>query len=280
MGRNVADTVHTAIAQAMEAAGHDDSVLFVDSGSTDASAAVARRLGVPVLDAPVGKGAAVAALLTHHGGGSLCLLDADIEWSGVNFAAALRDAWREADAEMLVGSFDWPARRELRVTLAIHGPLLDVLFPEAGDIFGRMPLSGFRVLNADWDLGPLPPGYGLEAHFNTQMVATGGRTKAVELGVYEGPVVPRRPDFAYEIGAAILDVAQAHGRLASDLRPAWEAWLARVAETLGAVAPDATDVSEYQEALRAAMSRPLPPARRSGMRSTRPGATPSVVEPR
>ena len=240
VGRNVADTVHTAIAQALEAAGPDDSVLFVNSGSTDASAAVAHGLGVPVLDAPVGKGAAVAALLRHHGGGPLCLLDADIEWSSTNFAAALRDAWQEAEAEMLVGSFDWPSRRELRVTVAIHGPMFEALFPGAGDVFGRMPLGGFRALNTDWDLGQLPPGYGLEAHLNAQVLATGGRTKTVELGVYEGPVVRRRADFAYEIGTAILDVAQAHGRLAADLRPAWDAWLAGVAEILEAVPASAT----------------------------------------
>ena len=54
-------------------------------------------------DAPVGKGSAVAAAVERCDSGPLCLLDADIESSSCNIAAAL--AWLETGADMVIGKF-------------------------------------------------------------------------------------------------------------------------------------------------------------------------------
>jgi glucosyl-3-phosphoglycerate synthase len=260
VGRNVACTLEIALCQALAAAEAGDSVVFVDSASVDTSATIARRLGVQVLRAPAGKGRAVAALLDRHDGGPLCLLDADVERSGCNIAMALRNASNASDADMVIARYDWPARDELSVTHSVHARLVGALFPEHAAQLSPKPLSGFRLLNTQLPLGRLPSGYGLEAHLNVQISALGGEIAWVDIGVYEGPVVRRGAEFAHEIGAAILDVAELHGRLAPEIRPAWEEWIATVADVFGSVPRGEPDLSPYRERLRAVAARALPRA--------------------
>ena len=63
VGHNEAPLLATAVRQAMEAVEPGDGVWFVDSESSDDSAAVARSLGAEVVPAPLGKGRAMAAAL-------------------------------------------------------------------------------------------------------------------------------------------------------------------------------------------------------------------------
>ena len=260
IGRNVETTLEVTLGQALAATASGDRVVFVDSASADRSTAIARELGVEVLTAPKGKGRAAALLFERQGrrDGALCLLDGDIEWSSRNIAVVLRDAWRTGDFGMLIGTFDWPGRRELSVSNSIHRRLVLALFPEQAEALDIRPLSGFRVLEPGLRLGSLPSGYGLEAHLNAQVSAIGARIGAVDLGIYEGPVVRRGAELAREIGAAILDVATSHGRITPTMRPAWNRWLAEVAEAFGAVPLDAVDVGPYEARLREASARPLP----------------------
>ena len=60
IGHNEAPTVANAIGQAAEAAESGDRVWFVDSASTDDSAAIATSLGAEVIAAPLGKGQAMS----------------------------------------------------------------------------------------------------------------------------------------------------------------------------------------------------------------------------
>jgi glucosyl-3-phosphoglycerate synthase len=259
IGRNVADTLQIAVRQALAAADPGDGVVFVDSASTDRTQAVARELGIEVLAAPEGKGRAVAALLAQQRPGPTCLVDGDIWSSSRNIPATLRDAWRSTPAEMMIGEFEWPSRHELSASDAIHTRLIEALLPEQAQALRARPLGGFRILQHGLRLGRLPPGYGLEAHLNAQVSVLGGRIVSVDIGVYEGPVVRRGAAFAVEMGAAILDVAEAHGRIARERRPAWDQWLSVVADAFGALPPGELDLGPYEKRLRAASARPLPP---------------------
>jgi len=81
------------IAAARGAARPGDEVFFVDGGSSDGSAGLARAEGVEVVAAPEGKGRAVAAALERwNGTGWLCLLDGDITAGAEHAAAQLREA--------------------------------------------------------------------------------------------------------------------------------------------------------------------------------------------
>jgi glucosyl-3-phosphoglycerate synthase len=259
MGRDEGRTLEIALGQALEAAEDGDRVWFVDSASSDGSADIARRLGVEVLPAPAGKGRAVAVAVEHCGGGPLCLLDADIDESSCNIAAALADAWRATGADMVIGTFFWPDR-PLNITRSIHGPLVRALFPEYVDLLAPQPLSGFRVLDTSFPLGRLPAGYGLECHLNVHVAATGGRIAWVDLGTYRGPL-RFRATMAPEIGEAILDVAEAQGRITPSQRAEWDAWLQPVLQVLAAPQPaDDAAREDYRRRLLAACDRPFPVA--------------------
>lgn len=261
VGRDEERTLEIALRQALEAARPGDSVWFVDSASVDGSAGIAQRLGVEVLRAPLGKGGAVAAAIERCDGGPLCLLDADIESSSCNIAAALRDEWLETGADMVIGDFDWPERRELSISTGIFGPLVGALFPEHLDSLMLQPLSGFRLIDTSFPLGQLPAGYGLECHLNVQVSGLGGRIVWTDLGTYHGPVL-YRPTMAPDISAAILDVAVAQGRISLSERREWDAWVVPVLDVIATLpSADEAGLDGYRERLTAAAAMPMPIAR-------------------
>jgi glucosyl-3-phosphoglycerate synthase len=255
IGHNEAATVGDVVEQCRTAARPGDSVLFVDSASTDESAQVAARAGAEVLPAPLGKGRAVAAAIGWHREGWLILVDADVEESEVSIPAALRDAAARSVADMIVGQVDTPGKRR-SVTPHLYEPLVRALFPEA-PVLDR-PLSGFRALRAGLELGDLPQDYGVEAHLNVQVALQGGSIEILPLGTHRGPIrdYAHIGRAAHDIGDALLDLAVAHGRIAD--RMAWEAWAARVLAAIDDQPGEGADDTDYFRALRAAAAQPLP----------------------
>jgi glycosyltransferase involved in cell wall biosynthesis len=255
VGHDEAATLGAVLEQCRAAARPGDEVWFVDSASTDASAAIAADAGVAVVPAPLGKGNAVAAAIAHHGDGWLILVDADIEDSERSIPAALRDAAAGSAADMIVGQVETPGKRR-SVTPHLYGPLVRELFPETPPL--DRPLSGFRALRAGLPVGDLPGGYGVEAHLNVQVAVTGGRIEALPLGAHRGPIrgYAHIGRAAHEIADALLDLAAAHGRIAE--RAAWEAWTARVLAAIDDQPAEGADDAAYFRALRAAAAHPLP----------------------
>ena len=189
VGHNEAPSLRSSLEQALAAALPGEEVWFVDSGSTDDSLEVAGSLPARVLAAPLGKGRAVAAVLERCRSGYICLLDADLAESEVNIPVALREATARAPIDMLVGEFDWPERRR-SVVPGIYVPLVGKLFPEVLRAVPYRPTSGFRVLNAELDLGALPPGYGVETHLNVVLTLAGASIATVPIGRISGPFRP------------------------------------------------------------------------------------------
>lgn len=265
VGRNEAELLRNALGQALEAADGEDRVWFVDSGSSDGSAEVAAQMGVEVLGAPAGKGRAIAATIERcRGHGQVCFLDGDIEDSEVNIPRALADGLAATGADMVIGEFDWPEKRFWANGFAIYEPLVAALFPEAAGRMGRTALSGFRALDPEKVVGPIPPGWGAEIHLNVSAAAAGLDVAVVELGRYRGPVRDKVGDSA-EMAAAILDHAERTARLASSRRPAWEDWVEAVAREIrtwpGLTGPGGEErVEEFNARVREVAARPLPPA--------------------
>lgn len=258
VGRNEAATVGTALGQAIAAAGPADRVVFVDSASTDGSAAIAESMGVEVVRAPAGKGRAVATLLEGCRDAHVCLVDADIVRSEANIPGALADAFRAEPADMVVAQFTWPEKRVFAISPGIYRPLVGALFPEADGLYGRLPLSGFRIVDASLPLGELPGGFGLEAHLNVLLPALGRRVRSIHVGAYSGPIRDRS-GMGREIAEALLDLAVALGRLDPALRPAWDEWVERVMEVIES-GPRYGDVDAYHARVAEAGAQPLPPA--------------------
>ncbi len=190
----------------------------------------------------------------------ICFIDADIYGSSRNIPAALGEAVRASQPDMVVGSFEDEQGGVPSVTLGVYEPLVRALFPEAAGKYAKKPLSGFRALRTGQALGRLPPGFGIEAHLNiASALAPGARIETVDLGLYRGRFL-YKPRMGDAVGRAVLDLAQAHGRLQAELRPAWDAWLTTVT---GHIATYTGDV-ESREAFRASLleltGRALPPA--------------------
>jgi hypothetical protein len=259
VGHNEANSLHVAIGQALEAAAPGDRVWFVNSASTDDSAARAAALGAEVVDAPLGKGAAMAVAIKRCRDGRLCFLDADIESSECNIPATLRRAVVDSGADMVVGSFTHPAR-VLLITPALYTPLTRALFPEIREAEVAVPLSGLRVVRSDLDLGALPPGFGVEAHLNLQVNLTGGVIENCPLGAFEDPLrdYMNLACAAADVAAAILDLAVAHGRLSVAARVSWQVWADNVVAPLWrAFERGIFATHDFEQAL-AAGANPLP----------------------
>lgn len=258
VGRNEADTVAVALGHALEAAADGDRVWFVDSASSDDSAAIAARLGAEVVRAPAGKGRAMQVAIERCTEGHLVFLDADYEWSDQNIPALLRAAVVATDADMVVGAYSEPLRRRV-VTPHVYLPLVGALAPEAlGPI--DVPLSGFRALRASVARLPLPDGYGVETHLNLEAVLGGATVTSTPVGEFRGNLKGYRNIVAIldGVAAAVLDVAEGHGRIDADERPAWEAWVAAVRAVVADQPPPGADDTDFLDRLAVASARPLP----------------------
>jgi glucosyl-3-phosphoglycerate synthase len=233
-------------------------VIFVDSGSSDDSVEVAGSLGVDVVEAPVGKGRAVAAALDHCRAGAICLVDADIEASERNIPATLAERYAHGDADMVVAAFDWRERGPLVMTRAVYQPLLEALFPDAARTLGRVALSGFRIFDTALPLGRLPAGFGVESHINVAFVAAGGRIAKIHVGRYWGPLRDKR-DIGSVLAETVLDLAVEHGRLEPERRPGWERWVHEVVAIGQRRGPHGRLAEEDWESLQAILDGPRPP---------------------
>lgn len=262
MAHNEADRLPYPLGLAFEAAGPRDRVWFVDSASTDDSAAVAAKLGAEVVSAPIGKGRAVARAIDLCQEGYLCLIDGDLEPSGANFPALLKEAVLRERPGMAIGESRQRGRRR-SVIPYVYRPLLGALFPEALDLFGDAPLSGFRALDMDVQLGRIPPGYGLEAHLNVMVSLSGRQTTVVPLPQCNGPLrgYANAAPAALDVAEAILDLAVERGRLDSRARPLWDSWVADVADVIAAQPPPGAPGEEFLATVAELGTRPLPPTR-------------------
>jgi glycosyltransferase involved in cell wall biosynthesis len=262
VGHNEREYLARSIGQAAAAVRPGDRLWFVDGASTDGSAELAASLGAEVIDAPLGKGHAIAAALARCETSHICFVDGDIEYSTQNIPMTLRDALLEEPADMIMGDFRWPKRKLNHSIDGVYRPLVGGLFPEALDRFGVIPYSGFRILRADLPWGQLPPGWAIETCLNLICTIRGWPTRVIDIGEYGGPL-RRKPELGWEVGRTIFDLAEADGRLDAELRPRWEAWLAGIMEVLVTQPPPGEQPSdEYLARHEAARTRPLPPATR------------------
>jgi glucosyl-3-phosphoglycerate synthase len=151
-----------------------DDILVVDDGSTDDTAAVARRAGARVVRARTvngGKGQAMAVALDETDAEVLVFLDADVENFGPHFVTGvlgplLEDpAPGEPDVALVKGFYERPLHGEMaaggRVTELVARPVIDLLFPHLSGV--RQPLAGETAApRTVLDKTGLADGYGVE----------------------------------------------------------------------------------------------------------------------
>jgi hypothetical protein len=162
---------------------------------------------------------------------------------------------------MVIGYYASNRRRS--VTPAVYLPLVRELLPTAATLRATAPLSGFRVIDAELELTPLPPGYGVETHLDLLMALEGRKVTTVDIGYYLGPLrgYSNVVAIAQDVADAVLDFAEAHDLLDREMRPAWEQWVSAVLRLIAGQPPVGAADADYLAALDALSARPLPPAR-------------------
>jgi glycosyltransferase involved in cell wall biosynthesis len=166
-----------------------DQVVVVDGGSSDHTAAEARRAGARVLIAPRGvrgKGGALEGALDRIGPAEiLLLLDADLG-STAKEAERLLVAVKGGLADLVIGALPRQAG---------HGGFRLVKRTAAGVIRGlsgfrtKEPLSGQRAIRRGTldAIRPLAPGFGVEAAMTIDAVRAGFRVLEIPVAMEHAP---------------------------------------------------------------------------------------------
>jgi len=165
----VVEPLHRRLTRAGGGVDLVDEIVVVDDGSSDATAARARRAGALVVEAGQaggGKGQAMSVGAAATSGDIVVFLDADVERFDANFVTGLLGPLLTDPEVLLVkGFYDRPLHGERtgggRVTELVARPLIALLFPELRHV--RQPLAGeTAVRRRVLDTVTFDDGYGVE----------------------------------------------------------------------------------------------------------------------
>lgn len=171
----VGDIVATVRRELMEKVRLVDELVVIDSGSTDATAEVARRAGarvvhrdaiLPRVPAVPGKGEVLWRSLLVTSGDIVCFIDADLRDFSADFVSGIvGPLLTDPDVQFVKAMYDRPlgeaAGQGGRVTELVARPLLNLHWPLLAGFV--QPLGGeYAVRRSLLERLPFPVGYGVE----------------------------------------------------------------------------------------------------------------------
>ncbi|MFF1837705.1 glucosyl-3-phosphoglycerate synthase [Streptomyces sp. NPDC058231] len=167
--------VGTIRAELMEKVQLVDELLVIDSGSTDATAEVARKAGarvvhrdaiLPRIPALPGKGEVLWRSLLVTSGDIVCFIDADLKDFSADFVSGIvGPLLTDPEVQFVKAMYDRPlgdtAGQGGRVTELVARPLLNLHWPQLAGLV--QPLGGeYAVRRSLLERLPFPVGYGVE----------------------------------------------------------------------------------------------------------------------
>ncbi|MEL5958734.1 glucosyl-3-phosphoglycerate synthase [Streptomyces sp. CLV115] len=171
----VGEIVATIRRELMEKVRLVDELVVIDSGSTDATAEVAREAGarvvhrdaiLPRIPAVPGKGEVLWRSLLVTGGDIVCFIDADLKDFSADFVSGIvGPLLTEPDVQFVKAMYDRPfgdtTGQGGRVTELVARPLLNLHWPQLAGFV--QPLGGeYAVRRSLLERLPFPVGYGVE----------------------------------------------------------------------------------------------------------------------
>jgi glucosyl-3-phosphoglycerate synthase len=230
--------------------GHE--VIVAASGCTDNTAELAAAAGAKVVEAPIGKGAAMHAGALASTGEVICLIDGDLRYYGdPPLVPLLVDPILHGIADATISNLYW---RPLYPQMWLHGffvPLMGVLFPEILPKVGPTPWSGQRAVRRELWPTELPNGFTSDVtllmHWNQHAL----RMTSV---VTDDWSHPQRTDESKEKLMAgelevILRYAVEQGRMEASEEPNFTRWYDRAHEFMAAYRAGIDDPQEFERRL-------------------------------
>lgn len=249
---NEAETIAEVVASAydgLKALDTEGEVIVSASGCTDDTAERALDAGAQVVDAPIGKGAAILRGIAASTGDIVCLIDGDLQYFGEKpLVAVLTEPILRGIADACIGNLYWRPVFPDQWLNGFFAPLAGLLFPEILPKVGSTPWSGQRA--AERQLWPttLPDGYtsdlAIVLHWNDHATML----RPVLTDDWFNPVRPKPEllalDFELLVGHAIE-----RGRLTESARPALNAWFEDVQRRVDAYRDGEHEPIAYQKRL-------------------------------
>ncbi|MER5268112.1 glycosyltransferase [Actinosynnema sp. NPDC002837] len=240
------DEVVSESSRGLSLLGTSGEVIVSASGCTDRTADVAREAGATVVDAELGKGAAIARGVSASKGDIVCLVDGDLRYFGdPPLVALLVEPILNGTADATVSDLYW---RPLYPQLWLHGffaPLAGTLFPELLPKVGSTPWSGQRAAVRELWPQSLPHGFtadlALLLHWNANAV----RMRPVLADDWTNPQRPK-PELMEEEFGLLVESAVARGRIERQTVARLRGWFEQTYALMAEYDPERHDPQQFE----------------------------------
>lgn len=246
------DTIASVIGdafQGLDLLGVSGEVIVSASDCTDNTEQEAKRAHATVVNAPLGKGAAIQAGVARASGDIVCLVDGDLEYYGETpLVSLLVDPILHGIADATISSLYW---RPIYPDGWMHGffaPLAGYLFPECLPKAGSTPWSGQRA--AARSLWP----HNLPADFTADLALVlwwnqhAERMRPVLTDDWFNPIRPKPDQIKLDFDL-LLQAGIDQGRIGESARYPLHTWFRSVRERIDSYVHEQDDPSTFEQQL-------------------------------